>query len=788
MRLRDLALAFGGGVVAAHWLPGAHSLWLAWALAGGCAAPLAFGRARWQRGAGVAVCALLGLGWGGWSATDALTARLAPGCETADVTGRVADLPAAVRMPGQRGPAQRFALAPETASCPLGGVVRLFWAEGPPVGAGQRWRLRVRLRPPRAPANRHGFDVGRWQARDRLAATGYVLRGERLVDGNGAAARLGGARQALKAKLTALPLVNGGVLAALTLGDSAAVPRQDIGLYRRTGTMHLLVISGLHVGVVTGLAFFLGRAGAALVGLPALGVRIQAAGVALALLCAIGYVALAGAGLPLVRAFAMAMAGLVALAVGRSVPPSAVLAYALAAVLAVDPMAPLASGFWLSFGAVAILVCFFAPRRGQRSWVRSALAAQLAIALVFTPATVHLIGLAHPLSVIVNMVAVPVVTLAVVPLALCGVALIDTAAGHWLLLGADFGVALLGQVLALADRVAPIYLADPGPWFAVSVAAAVAVLLPVSRLAVAALAAAALAATLRPPLAGTAVPAGEVEVLTLDVGQGTSVLVRTATHHLLYDTGAAFATGGDAGERVVLPSLRGVGIRGLDALVLSHGDNDHVGGAAAVRDSVPVGVIWAGEPVPGIAAAPCRAGQRWRWDDVEFAFLHPRRDPKGGGRDHGGAGGAPPRGNNASCVLLVTATGAAPRRMALLAGDIEAAVERRLAPPRVDWLLVPHHGSATSSTAAFVAATRPRFAVVGTRWNNRFGHPHPDVIARYRASGAHIVSTAVSGALLWRSDRPHAIVVERCRGSRYWRRYPGADRDATLNTALLPCG
>ena len=760
-----MAFAFSFGVVAAHWLPQAHALWPWCALAGACLLPLAFV----GRTAGGAALWLLGLAWGGWHASDASARRLDSACETV-LAGRVAGLPSRVDGVAGGPDVQRFDFLPQASArgtrCGIAGRVRLSWLGGPLVRGGQRWTLEVRLRQPRGAANTHGFDRARWYVRDRIAATGYVVRGERLP-GGAPTARVDRAREALRERLRELPLVNGGVLTALTLGDSGSIPRHELARYRRTATMHLLVISGLHVGVVTAFGFFAGRTAGLLAGLPG-----RASGVVLALLAAGGYVLVAGAGLSLVRAFAMAAAGMAALLAGRLVAPSAVVAYALAAVLVFDPMAPLAAGFWLSFGAVSVLVGFFAPRHGPRSRIGSALRAQLAIAFVFTPATVSITGLVHPLGVPVNLLAVPLVTLLVVPLALAGMALIGTVAGPWLLIAADYCVTLLGHLLALADEVKPIYVADSGPWLWWSVVVAATCLLPVSRMAAAALASAMAAVLLAPTgSAASAVAPGEVEVVALDVGQGTAVLVRTARHTLLYDTGPAFLSGANAGDGVVLPALRGLAIDRLDMLVLSHGDLDHVGGAAAVLGGVRVGAVLAGEPVPGIAAAPCRAGAKWRWDGVDFTLLHPPLR-----RTH--------RRNNASCVLLVETADA----KALLSGDIERLVERQLDVPQVDWLLVPHHGSMTSSTTAFVAATRPRFAVIGTRWDNRFGHPHRDVVARYRAAGVHIVSTAVSGALRWRSAEPDAIEAERCRRSPYWRRQAGTERRQALSAALLPCG
>ena len=288
--------------------------------------------------------------------------------------------------------------------------------------------------------------------------------------------------------------------------------------------------------------------------------------------------------------------------------------------------------------------------------------------------------------------------------------------------------------------------AAPPGWL-LWIAACVAVcLLPVSRLAKAALAAAAVVPVAWPLLVmAPRNPAGEVEVTVFDVGQGTSVLVETAGHALLYDTGPAFQGGADAGAGVVVPGLRGLGQDTLDILMLSHSDLDHVGGTGSVTANVHAAAVLAGEPVRGQSSRPCTTGMLWQWDGVRFAVIAPARAHTA-------------TGNNASCVLLIETRAA----RVLLAGDIEKEAEAGLELPHVDLLLVPHHGSATSSTESFVAATRPAFAIVGAGWDNAFGHPHPAVIERYRDAGAHILSTAVSGALRWKSAEPGAVRAERC--------------------------
>ena len=759
MDIRNAALAFSLGVVGAHGLLTAQPLWACWLAAG--AAMMLTRRAR-TLGA-----ALVGIGFGCLHAADAVEPRVEPACAAATLIGRITDIPTRTETPGSPS-SHRFVVLPESASCELRGAVRLTWLDGPVLRAGERWRLQVRLKRPRGTANAHGFDAERWFVRTRLSATGYVVSGTRMPvretraesgDGTGVASLRGD----LRGRLEPLPLVNEGVIAALTLGDKGGIPASDIDLYRRTGTMHLLVISGLHIGIVTAAGFLVGRGMGILFGIPP-----RHVGVATALLLAGAYTLLAGAGMSLVRAFVMSVAGMLALLGGRTRSPSAVFAYALAVVLALDPLAPLGTGFWLSFGAVAVLLAYFGPRRRPRGWVASAVRAQLAIAFVFVPSTTAITGLIHPLGIVANLVAVPAVTLLVVPLALAGVAMVATPVGPWLLTGADFCVSLVGQVLSAVDQVEPIYVQHPGVWLGWLAALSASCLLPLGRVAGIALISA-LAALLFIP--APSVAPGQVDVTVLDVGQGTAVLVTTANHSLVYDTGPSFPSGGDTGSSVVLPVLRGRGVSSVDRLILSHADLDHTGGAVSVLAGVLVGETLAGEPVEGVATRPCIAGMGWRWDGVDFSILSPRQDHRWSG-------------NNASCVLSIET--AATR--VLLAGDIESVVEQGLVPGRVDVLLVPHHGSATSSTPGFVAGTRPVFAIAGTGFDNRFGHPHPAVVERYRRVGSHFVSTAMTGAVRWRSGQPETISVQRCRDSRYWRSGSMDDRLRAATEMPLVCG
>ena len=760
--IRIWALAFAACAVLAHWLPWAQPLWPHLLIAGGLALPVRHLR--------VLAVGALGLGWTGCGIADAVRAPIDAACGDVEIAGRVAGLPTRTAPGADAAPADRFEFlvdGPSAPPCVSEGRLRLAWLAGPGLRGGDAWSLRARLRPPGAGANEHGFDAGRWHVRQGTIATGYVTAGRRTGEAVGPGARLDRLREGIRDGLAGLPLVNPGVLAALTIGDSAAIGRADLERYRRTTTMHLLVISGLHVGVVTAFGFLFGRGVAFL-----LGVRAKPVAVAGGLLCGAGYVLLAGAGLSLVRAFTMSTAGMLALVSGRTVSAVGAFSYAAVVVLLVDPMAPLVPGFWLSFGAVAVLLGFFAPRSRRESWLKSALKAQLAMALVFAPVVIAIIGLIHPLGVLVNLAAVPLVTLLTVPLALAGTVLIGLPPGEWLLIGADFCVSWCEEILRLADRLRPVYIATGSPWLLAAGVAAAVCLLPVSRLAKAGLASVVMLAMGWSVLGALETPHGHVEVEVLDVGQGTAVVVRTRRHTLVYDAGPAFLTGADAGSGVVLPALHGRGLDRIDVLVLSHSDLDHVGGAGSVLAGVDAKSVLSGEPVPGITTQPCVAGMAWEWDGVRFRFMWPPT-----ARTF--------EGNDASCVLLIETLGG----RALLAGDIERPAELALHLPRVDLLLVPHHGSATSSSPALVGMTRPEVAVVGAGWDSHFGHPHATVVERYRSVGSHIVSTAVSGAVRWRSVRPDVVDTVRCRPVPYWRSLPTGPwrRPSALSRRLADC-
>ena len=625
--------------------------------------------------------------------------------------------------------------------------LRLNWHLPPDIAVGETWRLSARVRAPWSFRNPGGFDYERWLMANGLNGTGYVRRGERV------AASLPTGRE--RARQAVVEQVedkrNAAHLLALATGDGQWLSDADWSLLRRTGTIHLLVVSGLHVGLVAAFGLLLGQGvartiPAVLVWLPAgrIATVVSLAGVA-------GFVWLSGAGIPAVRAGVMCLFGVLAFAAGRAVPAGRWLALAAVAVVLVVPLAPLANGFWLSFGAVCLLLVGFTNRSPPYGWLTGLLRAQWIMVLGMTPLVAFVASETAPAAGIANLYAVPWVSLVVVPLVLLGLlsSMVSPTLAETCWSGADAALSALLGVLHWLD-VAGVRHAPIEPWQLVAALVALGFLLCVrtwrAALACLPLYAAGLVVLDRAP------PFGEVRITGLDVGQGTAVLVDTRRHRLLYDAGARFPSGFDLGEAVVVPAIAATGRARLDRLVISHGDLDHAGGARAVLDAVPVQSVMTN--VAGFAGEPCVRGQRWVWDGVEFAILHPSRNDG-------------ERGNDASCVLLVSARGG----RVLLPGDIEKRAERRLLANNlqpVDLLFAPHHGSNTSSSHWFVAATQPAIAIATAGLGNHYGHPHPAVVRRYKRAGAGVWNTGRDGALIWSSQRPREILAYRLHGTSFW--------------------
>jgi competence protein ComEC len=711
--------------------------------------------------------------WAQWR----LAERLPPQWEGVDlaVTGVVAGLP----QPFEGGVRFDFEVEQvEPAAARLPRRVALSWYNGSSreefqdiasIRAGERWRFCVSLRRPHGSANPHGFDYESWLLQRAIGATGYVRPGDKtrlddLVPRPAYLIERG--REILRERhwdtLPGYPYA--GILIALAIGDQNAIDARQWQLFARTGVSHLMSISGLHVTMVASLFAALvhwlwRRSGALMLALPA-----RKASALAMFLAAFAYCLIAGFAVPAQRT--VYMVGVVALALwaNRISSVSRVLCLALLVVLLLDPWAVLAPGFWLSFGAVAVILYVatgrLRPGHSLVQWGR----VQWAITLALAPLLLVWFQQMSLVSPLANAVAIPLVSLVVTPLALAGS-----------VLPLDFILELAHAAMAgqmwLLEWCAALPLAvwqqhAPAAWtVALALGGCVWLLLPRG------VPARWLGLPLMLPMFTVAPPgpaAGAVWLTVLDVGQGLAIFVQTERHALLYDAGPAYSPDADSGSRVILPFLRASGIARLDAMVVSHDDNDHAGGAASVLSGLSVGLLYSSlfETHAAWRAAPeyrlpCSAGQGWDWDGVRFELLHPTA---------GSYAIDAIKTNDRSCVLkLSTAHGAV-----LLSGDIEARSETELLERarddlRADVLVVPHQGSRTSSTEDFIAAVQPRWAVFPVGYRNRFGHPKEEVVERYRASGAQMLRTDSAGAVLVRLEG-EGIRVQPYRGlrRRYW--------------------
>ncbi|WP_460121895.1 DNA internalization-related competence protein ComEC/Rec2 [Pseudomonas sp. S2_C03] len=680
-----------------------------------------------------------------WALDDRLPADLDG--ETRWVEGRV------VGLPQSSDAVVRFELIDvRSREARMPRMMRLAWYGGPPISSGERWRLAVKLKRPAGLLNPHAFDYDAWLLAQRIGATGTIKDGQRLVEARWAW------RDTVRQRLQAVDAQGRtGALTALVLGDGAGLDREDWQVLQDTGTVHLLVISGQHIGLLAGMVYLL-IAGLARYGLwPNLLPWLPWA-CALAFAAALAYGLLAGLGVPVRRA--CVMIGLVLLwrlrfrHLGAWWP----LLLALDAVLLLDPLVSLLPGFWLSFAAVAVLIFTFGGRLGPWRWWQTWTRAQWLIALGLGPLLLILglpVSLSGPLA---NLLAVPWISLLVLPLALLGTLLLPVPlVGESLLWLAGGLIDWLFWGLGL--------LADPVPaWVSVAIPVwawglgslgALLLLLP-GGIVLRPLGWPLLLMLVFPPR--PTLPEGIAEVWQLDVGQGLAILIRTRHHTLLYDTGPRFGDF-DLGERVVLPTLRKLGVDQLDLMLISHPDADHAGGARAIANGLPVARVLSGDPLAlpvTLNAQACESGQRWDWDGVSFQLWQWAE-----------AAGS----NQKSCVLQVEANG----ERLLLTGDIDVPAERALldSPLAVptDWLQSPHHGSRSSSSMALLAALQPKSVLISRGNGNSFGHPHPTVMARYRKRGMTVHDSAEQGAIRLRLGRFEPAWTMR-QQRRFWRAAP----------------
>lgn len=702
----------------------------------------------------------LGAAWC-WLAADAhLATRLTPDLEGRDLTltGWVSSLPE------ERGGLAEFqfdvaSLAGHEPGAGIPRLVRLSMEHGADVPrAGEHWTLEVRLRRPRGFMDPGVFDYEGWLFFHGIGATGYVAHGGmRLSGARYPLLRLrAGLRDRIQSALAGDAFA--GMAAALVTGDQGGISEAQWQVLQATNTVHLMAIAGLHIGVVAGFLFLLMRYLWRRSAWACLHAPASVAAAVAAFLGAVFYAALAGFTLPTQRALIMLAAFTLGVLLRRRLGPSDTLALAMLGVLLWDPLAAGEASFWLSFTAVAAILFVFSGRvHKPRGRLYDLLRTQWAVGIGLLPLLAFFFqqaGIASPLA---NFVAVPVYALCVVPLVLCGSMLLTIWpwAGVGMLKLATGVLAWTWPFLqALADSSSFMVSAPAAAWYSAALGLMGVAWLLMPR----AVPGRVPAALLLLPLfiaPASGLVTGDFDVTLLDVGQGLAAVVRTAGHTLVYDTGPRFRSGSDTGQEVLLPFLRSQGLGAPDLVMVSHGDADHAGGLASLRQAFPSVPVLTGDMERVPDAEPCMRGRGWDWEGVHFEVLSPDL-------------GDPLTGNDGSCVLRVSGPGGS----LLLPGDLMKKGEARLLAMqpdglRSDVLVVPHHGSNSSSTPEFVAAVSPRQVLFPVGYHNRWGFPKAEVQARYLPI-AGLADTAMDGALLvhfragsrpavvsrWRRDQP----------------------------------
>ena len=668
-----------------------------------------------------------------------------------------------VDLPEQDERQTRFDFIVTESAQKLPSKLRLSWYyPDQAIKAGQYWSFTIKLKRPHGSLNPGGFDYERWLFTQGIGAAGYVRPDSKpvLLGRDSAWTNIFVWRQRITDRLSFLlsesPSL--GLIKALTIGDGNGITQQQWDVFRKTGTTHLVVISGSHVGLIAGLAYFLVLKVWAWTGL--LRWSPQRVAAVAAMLVAVFYAGLAGFSVPAQRAVIMLAVVMLAIILQRNTRPFNTLAVALFAVLAFDPLAVLAVGFWLSFLAVSLIIYVVAGRLSKSGYMLEGIKINWATSVGLSPLLLFFFQQVSLISPLANFIAVPVISLLAVPLSLLAVVLmfgfpllasklfmvVDTALqGLWWLL-----VRLAELPLATISH------AQPSVWALVFALPGVLLLLAPRGMP-----ARWLSLIMFLPLVFTPAnkpKAGSINMTLLDVGQGLSVVVQTENHWLVYDTGAKFSAESDMGRSVVLPFLRRQGADKIDRLIISHGDNDHIGGALSLMHGMPTEQVLTSVPQQLSDYSPlmCEAGQSWSWDNVTFTLLSPQHPFVSD--------------NDNSCVLKIESEQGA----VLLTSDIEMAAESWLVETygnhlKAKVLISPHHGSKTSSTYEFLQAVQPVYVLIPAGYRNQFGHPHQEVLDRYQQIKAQWLNTADSGAIsLGVKDGLWQVQSLRDIESKYW--------------------
>ena len=756
--------AFVAGVVVLQWCATLPPLW-AYAVV-----PLVLCSLLW-RAARLPAVFTVGFFWAALFAETALDPELAPAHEgkTVLVEGRVLERPRQISPRQMRFPFYIERLDAGQGWSRFGGKARLsIYSPDFKVANGEHWQLAVRLKRPHGFSNPGGFDFEQWLFQRGIRATGYVRQDKarnRLLSVTRSSvidrfrSRLMTVYEGISSASPSLAIIR-----ALTIGDRSALSASQWEVLRATGTSHLVAISGLHVSLVAGLVFWLVRVmwvrcGYLVERYPASKVAAVAA-----IFAALAYALLAGFGIPVQRALIMVSIFMLSIVSDQGAAFSRAIALAVVAILLLDPLAVLSPGWWLSFWAVTVIAYCSSGRHGPRGFAQKWVYMHIVLAVGMVPLLLVFFQQASVIAPLANSLAVPYVGMIVVPVALTGTLLfiVSETGGIWLLeiaarlmdlvwpwlkgLG-GLEHALWQQHQPVAWTLIPAFIGlaicfmprgIPGRWLALLL------ILPLI--------------VIEPRRPGW----GEARVTLLDVGQGLATVVQTQHHVLVYDAGPRFSETFNTGKAVVVPFLRHSGVRTLDMLIVSHGDNDHIGGVAGLLADYPANEVLTSviEKMPSTDAGHCWRDRHWVWEGVSFTLLHPAKDSRF-------------RGNNASCVLRIQSAGG---HGVLLTGDIEAQAEQALLQHSRHQLaavvlVAPHHGSNTSSTPEFIKAVDPDVVLFPSGYRNRYGFPQSAVVARYADMHGEMYETGLSGALtvtLSSGDEQPAVRRFRDQRRRYW--------------------
>ena len=646
--------------------------------------------------------------------------------------------------------------------------VRLNWyGKSVDIHAGETWQLKVRLKPPHGMQNPGGFDYEKWLFERGIRATGYVRKdidNQLIEKPNPFSVNV--IRESLKKKVVALLPDSEfrGLILALVIGDRSEIKDDQWQVLTATGTNHLVAISGLHIGLVAGAIYFLVSFLMKYMAFSLQRMPAHKTAAICALIAAFLYAMLAGFAIPTQRALVMTSVIMLGILLNKRFSYFQILSFALLAVLIIDPFSVMSAGFWLSFIAVAAILYAMQGRLNPKGWWWHWGRMQWIISLAIAPVLIFVFQNFSLISPVANLLAVPWVSFVTVPLVLLGslFAFIDPIAQVLFSLANLSLEVFWGLLVYLSDlRFSQWQHFVPQTWTLFPAALAIMLLLaprgfPARYLALLFL----LPLFLVKP---DKLEQDQFKFHLLDVGKGLAAVIQTRNHILLFDTGPKFRSGFNTGEAVILPFLKSLAVNEVDKVIISHGDNDHIGGLSSILENVLVKEILSGQPekINSETVTSCEVGQHWHWDGVDFTFLHPNETTPG------------KPANNRSCVLRISVAD----KVLLLTGDIEKRVERELVNNasqqiQADVLVAAHHGSNTSSTSAFIESVDPDWVLFPAGYYNRFKFPTSKVLARFKSQSVPYRVTGSEGAIsvLFAQGIELTPVSYRSHYQRFWHR------------------